>query len=152
MTDCEIPPESLGFLMHDATRLLRRRFELRAAELGLTSAQWRLLVNLMRRGPLPQARLAEFLEIEPISLSRLVDRMQEAGWVERHPDPNDRRIRIVHATDKTRAVISEVKQIAETIYADALTGLSPATTDTLMGALRQIIANLSSPTETDHDQ
>ncbi|PTV95063.1 MarR family transcriptional regulator [Rhodobacter aestuarii] len=152
MSDCELPPESLGFLMHDATRLLRRRFEVRAAELGLTSAQWRLLVHLMRGGPQPQARLAELLEIEPISLSRLADRMQEGGWVERQPDPHDRRIRILHATDKTRAVIGQAKEIAETIYADALAGLDPAIVEQLMAALRQIISNLSHTTETDHDR
>lgn len=152
MSACEIPRESLGFLMQDAARLLRRRFEIRASELGLTSAQWRLLVNLMRHGPLPQARLAELLEIEPISLSRLVDRMAEAGWVERRPDPNDRRIRIVHATNQTRAQIGAARHIADSIYAEALAGLPPDASDTMMAMLRQIICNLSQPTETDHDR
>lgn len=152
MTQCEVPKESLGFLMHDATRLIRRRFEARAAELGLTSAQWRLVVHLMRHGPLPQARLAELLEIEPISVSRLVDRMQEAGWVIREPDPNDRRIRIVQVTEKTRATVAEAKGIADAIYADALAGLPEGTLDLLVTHLRHIIANLSSTIETDHDR
>lgn len=143
MSECEIPRESLGFLLHDATRLLRKRFETQAATLGLTSAQWRLLVNLIKRGPQPQARLAEFLEIEPISLSRLVDRMAEAGWVERRPEPSDRRIRIVHITDKTRAVIAPARDLAEAIYAEALAGLPPETVATLMAALRRINDNLS---------
>lgn len=148
MNDCEIPRESLGFLLQDATRLMRRRFELRAAELGLTSSQWRLLVTLTKRGPQPQARLAEFLEIEPISLSRLVDRMQEAGWVERQPDPCDRRVRIVHPTEQSKSAMREVKAIAEAIYADALAGLSAEACATLIVALRQIISNLSQLTET----
>lgn len=152
MTQCEVPKESLGFLMHDATRLIRRRFEARAAELGLTSAQWRLVVHLMRRGPLPQARLAELLEIEPISVSRLVDRMQEAGWVIREPDPNDRRIRIVQVTEKTRATVAEAKDIADAIYADALAGLPEGTQELLITYLRHIISNLSSTIETDHDR
>lgn len=152
MSDCDIPRESLGFLMQDVTRLLRKRFEGQAAALGLTSAQWRLLVNLMRHGPLPQARLAELLEIEPISLSRLVDRMAEAGWVERRPDPNDRRIRIVHATDQTRAQIGAARHIADSIYAEALAGLPPDASETMTAMLRRIICNLSQPTETDHDR
>ncbi|WP_377392817.1 MarR family winged helix-turn-helix transcriptional regulator [Rhodobacter lacus] len=148
MSDCEIPRESLGFLLQDATRLMRRRFEMRAAELGLTSSQWRLLVTLMKRGPQPQARLAEFLEIEPISLSRLVDRMQEASWVERRPDPTDRRVRIVYPTERTKTAICEVKTIAEAIYADALDGLSPEMRLSLIDSLRRIISNLSQTTET----
>jgi len=147
MTQCEIPKESLGFLLHDTTRLIRRRFEMRAAELGLTSSQWRLVVHLMRNGPMPQARLADLLEIEPISVSRLVDRMQEAGWVVREPDPNDRRVRIVSVTDKTRATVAQAKDITDTIYAQALKGLPPGTQDMLTSTLRQIIANLSSPSE-----
>ena len=94
------PPDSLGFLLTDATRAIRRRFEQRAACLGLSSSQWRLLMQLKRGGPLPQARLAELLEIEPISVSRLVDRMQEAGWVRREPDATDRRVKLVAPTEK----------------------------------------------------
>ena len=152
MTDCEVPKESLGFLLNDATRAIRRRFEARAAELGLTSSQWRLVVHLMRNGPMPQARLAEVLEIEPISVSRLVDRMQEAGWVARTPDPNDRRVRIVSPTPKTRAALAEAKGIADGIYDEALAGLPPGSRDFLTDALRQIIQNLSNTPETAHDR
>lgn len=152
MTQCEIPRESLGFLMQDATRLIRRRFEARAAEMGLTSSQWRLLVHLMRNGPMPQARLADLLEIEPISVSRLVDRMQEAGWVCREPDPNDRRIRIVTATGKTHAAVADAKQIADSIYGIALAGLPPGAHEHLLATLRHIIANLSFTPETENDR
>ena len=69
--------DSLGILVHDAARALRRSFDARATALGLTTAQWRLLVVLFRLGPVTQARLAERLEVEPISVSRLVDRMAE---------------------------------------------------------------------------
>lgn len=90
---------TLGFLLHDAARLLRRRFEGRGAEHGLSAAQWRLMVHVVRHGcGVSQARLAEALEIEPISVSRLVDRMEQGGWVERSPDPQDRRVRLIHPT------------------------------------------------------
>ena len=69
----------LGFLLHDATRLLRKRFEARGSEYGLSSAQWRLLVKVVRERTATQARLAELMEIEPISVSRLVDRMEGPG-------------------------------------------------------------------------
>lgn len=141
------PHESLGFLLHDAARAIRRRFEDRAAELGLSSAQWRCLVHLVREGQASQARLAELLEIEPISVSRLLDRMQDGGWVSRDPDPADRRVRIVTPTDKTAEAFAEAKKIADRIYDDALANLPPGTRDQLMSILRHIIANLSEPAE-----
>ena len=95
---------TLGFLLHDATRLIRRRFELRGQAFGLSSAQWRLLVHLVREGSASQARIAELLEIEPISVSRLVDRMEQAGWVERRASRGDQRLVEVHLTPAGRAL------------------------------------------------
>ncbi|OOY29791.1 MarR family transcriptional regulator [Thioclava sp. L04-15] len=138
-----MPHQSLGFLMHDATRLIRRRFEGKANELGLTTAQWRLLVYLKREGPLPQARLAELLEIEPISVSRLVDRMEEADWVLRKPDPTDRRVKLIHPSAKARNAFEDAREIADEIYAKALAGLTEETVEQVMTTLRHIIQNLS---------
>ena len=73
--------DRLGFLIHDAQRLLRKRFEMRGAGYGLSAAQWRLLVRVVKDEGVPQARLAEILEIEPISVSRLLDRMEAGGWI-----------------------------------------------------------------------
>ena len=134
---------SLGFLLHNATRAIKKRFEYRACEMGLTSAQWRVLVQLLVNGPLPQARLAEALEIEPISVSRIVDRMQDGGWVDRHPDPNDRRIRIIIPTAKAEAAFEATRMVADTIYALALKGISPEDQATVRDALRLIIENLA---------
>ena len=75
--------ERLGFLIHDAARLMRKRFEMRAAGHDLSAAQWRLLFRIVKEEGMAQARLAELLEIEPISVSRLLDRMEEGGWIER---------------------------------------------------------------------
>ena len=85
--------EKLGLLIHDSARLMRRRFDARASAHGLSSAQWRLLVRVAKEPGIAQARIAELLEIEPISVSRLVDRMEDSGWIERRPDPADRRVR-----------------------------------------------------------
>lgn len=82
--------DGLGFLISDVARLLRKRFDRRAAELGLTRAQWRALGNLARDEGMIQSHLADLLEVEKITLARLVDRLECAGWVERRADADDR--------------------------------------------------------------
>ena len=80
--------DSLGILLHEAARAVRKAFERRVSRHGLSSAQWRMLVAVTKCAEATtQARLADLLEIEPISVSRLVDRMEASGWVERRPDP-----------------------------------------------------------------
>jgi MarR family transcriptional regulator for hemolysin len=135
--------QSLGFLLHDAARLLRKRFETRAGGYGLSSAQWRLLVHLVREEGVSQARLAELLEIEPISVSRLLDRMEQSGWVERRQDKNDRRVRMIHPTDKSRRAFAHVKSLAGEVYDDALTGMTNVERNALMDGLKRLVANLS---------
>ncbi|WP_376875485.1 MarR family winged helix-turn-helix transcriptional regulator [Albirhodobacter sp. R86504] len=139
---------SLGFLLHNAARAVKRQFEMHAAMLGLTSAQWRVLVQLIVNGSLPQARLAEALEIEPISVSRIVDRMQEGGWVDRHADPNDRRIRIITPTPRAEAAFEDARKMADTVYAQAFKGVSEADQSALRHTLSLIITNLAQPTNT----
>lgn len=133
---------TLGFLLHDAARLVRRTFEHRGAEYGLSAAQWRLLVHLVRHEGASQARLAELLEIEPISVSRLIDRMEQAGWVTRCPDPKDRRVRIIHPTDKALQAFTSVKAMAGEVYETALAGLDAQEREILMRGLAVVAANL----------
>lgn len=135
--------DRLGFLIHDAQRLMRKRFEARAADYGLSAAQWRLLVRLVKDEGAPQARLAEFLEIEPISVSRLLDRMEAGGWITRRQDANDRRVRMIFPTDKSRAAFAAVKGIAGVVYEEALTGLSAEERRVLIHGLRSVVDNLS---------
>src|SRR5476649_713541 len=87
------PDRMLGFVIHEVARLLRRRFEhyTRGAELGLTRAQCAVLAHLARQEGINQAALAQSLDIEPITLVRLLDRLEESGLIERKPDPGDRR-------------------------------------------------------------
>ena len=114
--------DRLGFLIHDAQRLLRKRFEMRGAEYGLSAAQWRLLVRVVKDEGVPQARLAELLEIEPISVSRLLDRMEAGGWISRQPDASDRRVRMIFPTDKSRSAFVAIKSVAGEVYEEALAG------------------------------
>jgi DNA-binding MarR family transcriptional regulator len=134
--------ERLGFLIHDAQRLLRKRFEAGAARYGLSTAQWRLLARLVKDEGSTQARLAEFLEIEPISVSRLVDRMEASGWVMRKQDAGDRRVRMIFPTAKSRDAFASVKAIAGDIYNEALTGLSGAERRALISGLEKLVDNL----------
>lgn len=135
---------SLGLLLHDATRAVRKRFEARASAYGLTSAQWRMLLKVCKtEGGAPQSHFAELLEIEPISVSRLLDRMEATGWVTRAPDPGDRRVRLVFPTPKALDAFANFRPVAEAVYAEALAGFSPEHRAQLLEALGAIIANLA---------
>nr|WMC99047.1 MarR family transcriptional regulator [Aminobacter aminovorans] len=141
--------ERLGFLIHDAARLVRRSFEQRGSEFGLSAAQWRLLVRLVKEEGVAQARLAELLEIEPISVSRLLDRMEEGGWIERRQGASDRRVRMIFPTDKALEAFSKVKAVAGEVYEKALAGLSDEQRLATVHGLRTIIDNLSAGEPTD---
>src|SRR3546814_5842575 len=83
--------DTLAFMIADTSRLLRRSFDERTRVIGITGAQWRLLFTVSRNEGQNQGATAELLEVEPITLCRMIDRMDDAGMVERRPDPNDRR-------------------------------------------------------------
>lgn len=135
--------DRLGFLIHDVARLLRKRFEQRGSEHGLSAAQWRLLARLVKEEGVAQARLAELLEIEPISVSRLLDRMEDGGWIERRADKADRRVRMVFPTPKARAAYGEIKGMAGEVYDEALAGLDDSRRAALILALETMAENLS---------
>jgi MarR family transcriptional regulator for hemolysin len=137
------PSASLGFLLSDTARLLRRRFEQRARALGLTRAQWQVLAHLARNEGIRQVGLADLLDVEPITLCRILDRMEEGGWVERRPDPTDRRARLLFMTDKARPILAKMRALADDIYAEALEGLPPSTREQLIAGLQHLRANLS---------
>ena len=139
--ECRI--DNLGQLLNDASRAIRRVFEQRTAEHGLSATQWRLLRHALKDGPATQAMLAEMLDVEPISVSRLVDRMEQSGWVIRLPHPEDRRARIVQPTDKAMSVAAGVRDIAFGVYDEALAPLDDAGRRQLHDALQVIIETLS---------
>lgn len=135
--------EDLGILIHDTGRLLRKSFERRGQAYGLSSAQWRLLVRVVREQNPTQARLAELMEIEPISVSRLIDRMEQGGWVKRCAHETDRRVNRVVPTDKSIAAYSKIKAVAGDVFEDALQGVDEEQRQALMSALMTMITNLS---------
>lgn len=137
--------EKLGPLLQDATRKIWSRFEQRTASHGLSAAQWRLLGHLMHCGPSTQTALAALLEVEPISVSRLIDRMEQCGWLHREAHPDDRRARIVVVTEKARLIAPEAKAIVTALYDEALAGLSDDDRRVLQAALLKISENLKAP-------
>lgn len=140
--------DTLGFLMSDVSRLMRRRFDERARGSGATGPQWRTLKILQRREGLNQGQLAELLEVEPITCSRMIDRLAEAGLVERRGDPEDRRAWRIFLTEKARPMLDDLHRIASEMIEDALQGLDARQRDTLVESLNVIRSNLTQGQET----
>lgn len=140
-------PENIGFLIGDVARSMRRRFDERARKSGATGAQWRTLKILERHEGLNQGQIAELLEVEPITCCRMIDRLEEAGLVERRRDPADRRAWRIHLTDKARPVLAELRDIADAMIETALQGLSAAERDALIASLNVIRSNVTQTQE-----
>ena len=133
---------TLGFLLKDVTRLYTRRFEERAQALSLTLAQCKALTYLARNEGVSQKRLAELIEIDPMSLVRILDRMEADGWVERRADPQDRRARCLVVTDQARPIIELIWQVVTETRAEALAGLTDPERAQLMALLERAHVNL----------
>lgn len=133
---------SLGFLLADVSRLMRRRFDMRAIELGLTRAQWRVLARLRRCEGINQKELAEFLEIENITLTRHIDRLEAKGWVERRRDPNDRRAWNLYLNPKVQPILNKMRKLSEMTRNEAMEGIPAEQRDRLIDMLLHIKGNI----------
>jgi DNA-binding MarR family transcriptional regulator len=140
--------ETLGFLVSDVSRLMRRRFDERARSSGATGPQWRTLKILERHEGINQGQLAELLEVEPITCCRMIDRLEEAALVERRRDPADRRAWRIHLTDKARPVLAELHDIAREMIEASLHGLDAREREELIASLNAIRSNLTQSQET----
>ncbi len=134
---------SFGFLVYDVARLFGRRFDHNGRRLGLTRAQCRTLGYLARNEGINQAGMADLLEIRPMTLVRQIDRMEEAGWIERRPDPADRRARRLFLTAKARPILGRIWDVANETRDEALALLSPAEAETLVDLLCRVHTTLS---------
>jgi DNA-binding MarR family transcriptional regulator len=134
---------SFGFLVNDVARLFGRRFDLNGKRLGLTRAQCRTLGYLARNEGIIQAGLADLLEIRPMTLVRQIDRMEDAGWIERRPDPSDRRARRLYLTDKARPILGRIWSVANNTRDEALTQLSVGEAKQLIYLLGRVHDTLS---------
>lgn len=131
-----------GFLVHDVARLMRRTFDQRVREVGLTRAQWFVLAHLYREDGVTQSDLADELDMEPAPLGRLIDRLEENGWLRRAPDAKDRRAKRVFLTDRILPRLAELRAAAESVYADAFAGASEPAFNAFIDMLRLAKSNL----------
>ncbi len=133
---------SFGYLLNDVTLLFRKHFDRRAVKFGLTRAQWRATKMLYHREGLRQTELAESLEMEPIAVGRVIDRLQAAGFVERRPDPRDRRAWRLYITEQARVIVGDMELIARDLRRDATRGIGHDELRQALGVLNRIKDNL----------
>lgn len=135
--------DNIGSMLADTSRLIRRSFDERARAIGVTRPQWQVLTQLKRNEGSNQGALAETLDMEPITLCRIVDRLQEAELVERRQDPADRRVWRLFLTPKARDLIEALHPLGAEVMALALDGITRAERDALRRLLDRIRQNLS---------
>jgi DNA-binding MarR family transcriptional regulator len=124
---------------------MRKRFDKRAHSVGLTRAQWSVIAHLHRNEGVNQSALAELMDVQKITLARLVDRLEQAGWVERRPDPQDRRANRLFLTDKVAPMWERMRKLAGEVFTEALDGLAPVDQDRLIDWLLAVKRNLAAP-------
>lgn len=134
--------ENIAVLMADVSRMMRRAFDERARTIGVTRPQWQVLTVLKRHEGINQGGLAEHLDVEPITLCRMVDRLQEADLVERRKDPADRRVWRLFLTEKAKELSAELKPLGMQVLSDSMQGLSEADREILFESLSCIRKNL----------
>jgi DNA-binding MarR family transcriptional regulator len=133
---------TLGFLLHDVARLLRKRFEQRAKCLGLTRSQWQTLAYLSNNEGIHQGGLAEMLEIEPITLVRILDRLAERGLIERRQHPTDRRAWLLYMREEAHPLLAEMRGLGDATRGEALEAVSAEEREQLFEVLSQMKTNL----------
>ena len=136
-------PPTLGFVLHEVARLLKRRFEQKAKSLGLTRSQWQTLAYLNVHEGIQQGKLADILEIESITLVRILDKLEVRGLIERRQHPSDRRIWQLYLLDEARPLIAEMQKIGDATRAEALSGVSDKERALLFQILKTMKGNLA---------
>ena|SRR5262245_32500113 len=133
--------ETLPFEIAETAHAMRKAFDRRAIGLGVTRAQWKVLFRLTRQPGMRQIELADLLDIEPITLTRILDRLQEAGLVERTPDPSDRRAWRLHVTAKAQPLVVKLRAIADEMTAETFSGIDPGELETTRRVLERVREN-----------
>lgn len=134
---------NLEFLITDLARLLRREFGRRVRDMDLTRSQWWVMVHLIRFDGCNQTRLAEELDIGKVALGGLLDRLEARGWIERRPDPSDRRAKRVYLTDAGRPLIAEMQERAREVHRQMIDGFDRTERDQLVALLSRAKLNFA---------
>jgi MarR family transcriptional regulator, transcriptional regulator for hemolysin len=139
----ELPIErEIAVNIMDVARMLRTYADQRARQFGISRAQWVVLLRLDRQEGLKQSELAEILDLQPISLTRLLDRLAENGLIERRPDPNDRRANRLYLMPAARPLIDRLTELGNDMMNDVLAGLDGKANAQLLGRLHMMKDNL----------
>jgi MarR family transcriptional regulator for hemolysin len=141
-----MPSRSLNrefvFLLNDVARMLRTYADHKMSQFGITRAQWTVLARLDRFEGLKQSELAEMLDLQPITLTRLLDRLCANGLIERRPDPNDRRANRLYLTPAARPLLERLGDLGEELMGTALAGVSRAAVERMVTELASVKENL----------
>jgi DNA-binding MarR family transcriptional regulator len=137
------PEPNMGFLLADVARLMRRNFDRRAQQVGLSRAQWQVLAWLKRNEGISQAALADLLEMSPMTLVRLIDKLEAAGLVQRRPRPGDRRSYQLYLADHAHPLLDRLWEMGAETRRQAQAGISKADEALLLDVLTTIRRNLS---------
>ena len=131
-----------AFTINDVARLLRTLADQRAAKFGMTRAQWAVLFRLDRTQGLKQCELAEILDLQPITLTRQLDRLCDSGLIERRPDPDDRRVKRLYLTPAAAPVLERLGDVGEELLGTALAGLGEPVVEQMLENLTAVKENL----------
>jgi MarR family transcriptional regulator for hemolysin len=141
-----MPPVSrrreFAFILNDVARLLRTYADYRAAQFGMTRAQWAVLVRLDRSEGLNQSELADTLDLQPITLTRLLDKLCDSGLIERRPDPEDRRAKRLFLTPAAHPLLKQLAVLGEETMGSATEGLSQDDIERMVSELATVKDNL----------
>ncbi|MEC9346244.1 MAG: MarR family transcriptional regulator [Pseudomonadota bacterium] len=134
---------NLEFLINDVARLMTREYDRRVRDMNLTRSQWWVLVSLIRNDGSNQTELADQLDIGKVALGGLLDRLEAKGWIERRPDPDDRRAKRVFLTDAVRPLIREMQEKGRSVHRLITRGMARNDQDRLVELLMQAKGNLA---------
>jgi MarR family transcriptional regulator for hemolysin len=135
-------PREIAFIIKDVARMLGTYADQRGRVLGISRAQWTVLVRLERTEGLKQSELAEILDLQPISLTRLLDRLDENGLVERRADPNDRRVNRLYLKPAARPLLEQLATLGDSFMATVLEGIDAESMDRMLRELTLVKDNL----------
>jgi MarR family transcriptional regulator for hemolysin len=131
-----------GFILNDVARLLRTYADYKAAQFGITRAQWAVLVRLERSEGLNQTELADMLDLQPITLTRLLDKLSDSGLIERRPDPGDRRAKRLFLTPAARPLLKRLAELGEETMTSTLAGIERDGIEKMVSQLALVKENL----------
>jgi MarR family transcriptional regulator for hemolysin len=132
----------VAFNISDVARLLRTYADQRARDYDMTRAQWAVLARVERSEGVKQIELAETLDLQPITLTRLIDRLCESGLIERRSDPDDRRAKRLYLTPAAHPVLDGLARIGKDMMAIVLDGIEPTARERLLAQLLVMKSNL----------